>query len=387
MAELLIKGKQMVSGIPNETKCEGFFVAIEAGKIIDVGIGDASHLTKTNTTVVSLSDNQWLVPGFVDLHIHGGYGVDVMDHSDEGLQHLKQSLTREGTTSFLATTITQSISSIEEVIHQVTVHPNQGGAEIVGLHIEGPFINEVRKGAQPAQYIVDPAVELMKKWTDLAPGKIKQVTYAPEKPGGLELTTYLRKQAINPSIGHSDAHYDEIALAIDNGLNQATHLFNGMRPLHHREPGVVGTALLRDELDVELIADGIHIHPHMIQLAWKVKGTNRCLLITDSMRAKGLSDGMYELGGQDVQVKDGQATLEDGSLAGSILPMNEAITNMINFSGCTFEEAIQMATYNPARKINVLDRKGTIEVGKDADLVIWEDGKVVSTFCKGSHYS
>ncbi|UTR07778.1 N-acetylglucosamine-6-phosphate deacetylase [Alkalihalobacillus sp. LMS6] len=383
MTELILKGTRMLSGLPNQTSDDSFYVAVNQGKITEVGHTIPSHLQTEKTKVVTLEKSQQLIPGFIDIHIHGGYGVDVMDHSDKGLHHLKTSLPKEGTTSFLATTITQSTESIEQVITQVANYSNYNGSEILGLHIEGPFINEVRKGAQPATYILDPSVNQMERWNRLSKGTIKQVTYAPERPNGLALTDYLSKHNITPSIGHSDATFAEIEAALEKGLSQATHLFNGMRPLHHREPGVVGTALLMDGIDVELIADGIHIHPQMVQFAWKVKGTNSCLLITDSMRAKGLAEGTYDLGGQDVEVKDGQATLADGSLAGSILPMNDAIVNMMRFSGCTFAEAVQMATYNPAKKLNVLNRKGSIEVGKDADFVIWEDGKVIQTFCKG----
>jgi N-acetylglucosamine-6-phosphate deacetylase len=215
------------------------------------------------------------VPGFIDVHIHGINGADVMDATYDALNTMAQALPKEGTTSFLATTITQSIDTIEKSLINAAEYISQlqepGKAEILGIHLEGPFINKDRAGAQPAEFIIDPNIELFKRWNTLSKNKIKLVTLAPERPGGLEMVKYFKKYGIIASIGHSDATYEEAIEAIKAGANHVTHLFNRMRGLHHREPGVVGAALLQKELIAEIIVDGIHIVPEMVKLAFQQK--------------------------------------------------------------------------------------------------------------------
>ncbi|MCM3550074.1 N-acetylglucosamine-6-phosphate deacetylase [Alkalihalobacillus clausii] len=385
MASIVVTGGQLITGEPGCRKYEKGFLAINNGKITAVGVGNGDDYKNEDTVQITIPADAVVVPGFVDVHIHGGYGADVMDRTKDALQTMAANLPAEGTTAFLATTITQKHEHIEAAIENVVAYRRADKeAEIVGLHIEGPFINETKKGAQPLEYIVEPSVPIMKKWMNLAEGMIKQVTYAPEKRNGSELAAYLRSEGANPSIGHSDAVYSEMEQAVAAGANQVTHMYNGMRSLHHREPGVAGGALLLGELDIELIVDGIHIHPEMVKLAWKAKGTNQCLLITDSMRAKGLPDGAYDLGGQDVSVNDGRATLSDGTLAGSVLQMNKAVANMVAYTGCSLEQAVQMASYNPAKKIGIDAKKGSLAPGKDGDFtVLTKEGDVLYTYCLG----
>ena len=207
---------------------------------------------------------------------------------------------------------------------------------------------------------------------------------APEEDENFELVRYLKAEKIVPSIGHSDAVYEQVLSSIQAGVSHVTHLFNGMRGLHHRDPGVAGAALLHSELMAEMIVDGVHIHPEIVKLAFLQKGVDHIILITDSMRAKWLEDGISSLGGQKVIVRDGKALLENGALAGSTLKMNDAINNMMNFTGCSLQDVVKMASYNPAKQIGVLDKKGSIAKGKDADLVVLdENNQVVLTICKG----
>jgi N-acetylglucosamine-6-phosphate deacetylase len=311
-----------------------------------------------------------------------------MDATYDALNTMAQALPKEGTTSFLATTITQSVDTIERSLINAGGYINQlqesGKAEILGIHLEGPFVNKDRAGAQPVEFIIDPNVEVFKRWNTLAKNTIKLVTLAPERPGGLEMVKYLKKHGIIASIGHSDATYHEMVEAIKAGANHVTHLFNRMRGLHHREPGVVGAALLQKELIAEIIVDGIHIVPEMVKLAFQQKGKQGIILITDSMRAKCLNNGVYDLGGQAITVKDEKALLDSGTLAGSILKFSDGVKNMLKFTGCRLEDIIEMVSVNPAKQLNVYDRKGSIALGKDADIVLLNDqNEVALTYCRG----
>lgn len=329
-----------------------------------------------------------VIPGMIDIHIHGVNGADTMDATQDALKCMATALPREGTTSFLATTMTQEPEAIEKALinagQYISDEQPSGMAEILGIHLEGPFVNPKMAGAQPAQYMINPDVDIFKKWNELSNHHVKVVTLAPEQPGGSKLIRYLKEHEIVASIGHSDAIYDEMDQAITDGATQVTHLFNQMKKLHHREPGVVGAALLRDELKAEIIIDGIHVSPEIIKLAYKQKTQTGLLLITDSMRAKCLKNGTYDLGGQEVTVEDGKAVLADGALAGSTLKMGQALKNLLSYTKCSLEEAVEMASLNPAKQLNLHDKKGSIKVGKDADVVILnEENEVVMTICRG----
>ncbi|MFC7441463.1 N-acetylglucosamine-6-phosphate deacetylase [Laceyella putida] len=339
--------------------------------------------------VIELSEAHRIIPGMIDVHIHGAGGADTMDATVEALDTMAVHLAKEGTTSFLATTITQSHDNIEAALvnaaHYIEQHQAPGKAECVGVHLEGPFINKKRAGAQPPEYIVNPDREQFAKWQEMARGWIRLVTLAPEEPGGLELTRYLKETGVIASIGHSDACYHHVAEAIDAGLSHVTHLFNGMRGFHHREPGVAGAALLRDELMVEMIVDGIHIERNSVKVAYKQLTSERIVLITDSMRAKCLKSGTYDLGGQEVTVTETDARLADGTLAGSILKMKDAFKNMHHFVDCSIEQLIQMTAGNAAKELKLDDRKGSIAVGKDADIVVLDENlEVMMTICRGA---
>lgn len=354
-----------------------------------IGFGSLHELkNEQNAEVITLPGSFQAVPGFIDIHIHGVNGADTMDSTKEALEIMAASLPKEGTTSFLATTITQEIENIERAIKNagdyIKGQSPVGMAEIIGIHLEGPFVNVKKAGAQPHAHIIDPNLSLLKKWQKLADNNIKVVTLAPEQPGGIEMIKYLSEQGIVASLGHTDASYEQVMEAVSAGSRQVTHLFNQMRGLHHREPGTVGAALLHDELKAEIIADGVHVHPEMINLAYKQKQSNGLILITDAMRAKCLKNGKYDLGGQEVTVAEGKAVLQDGTLAGSILKMEKAFQNITLFTGCSIEEAVQMTSINPAKQLGIYDRKGSIQAGKDADIVILDEQlNVYMTFCRG----
>ncbi|MFT4416163.1 N-acetylglucosamine-6-phosphate deacetylase [Fredinandcohnia humi] len=362
------------------------YIEIEGNVIKSVGSMD-SFVPSDEKEIITFDNSYSLIPGMIDLHIHGAAGSDVMDAEPEALQTMAKALPREGTTSFLATTMTTSKADIEQALENIASYiPNQqpGDSEILGAHLEGPFLSPKRAGAQHPDNIIEPDIELFKKWQNASGDNIKLVTLAPERPGGLELTSYLKNNGVVASIGHSDAVYEEVEEAIRAGVTHATHLFNGMRGIHHREPGVAGAVLLHDEVTCEMIVDGIHIAPKMVTFAYKNKGPKGVILVTDAMRAKCLGAGTYDLGGQEVIVNEERAVLKDGTLAGSILKLNDAVRNMMEFSQCSLADIVQMTSGNPAKQIRVFDRKGSIKAGKDADVVVVNDKlEVVMTFCRG----
>ncbi|WP_248561109.1 N-acetylglucosamine-6-phosphate deacetylase [Niallia sp. NCCP-28] len=338
--------------------------------------------------IVEFPNSYKLIPGLIDIHIHGACNADVMDGTLQALEKMAETLPKEGTTSFLATTMTQQEQEIETALENAASYIGSqtkfGIAEVLGIHLEGPFIAAAKAGAQPLQAIKKPNVELFKKWQNIAGDHIKLVTLAPEEENGLDLVAYLKEAGVVASMGHTDALYEEVVKGIEAGVSHVTHLYNGMRGLHHRDPGVAGAALLHKELLVEMIVDGIHIHPQVVNLTYRQKGKEGIVLITDSMRAKWMDDGISSLGGQKVIVKDGKALLENGSLAGSTLKMDEGIRNMMNYTGCSLEEAVYMGSYNPAKQLGILHKKGSIKKGKDADLVVLNKGnEVVMTICNG----
>lgn len=350
---------------------------------------DTTDPLSTDEDVIryNLPKGSIILPGMIDIHIHGAAGADFMDGTQEALEIIAKHLPAEGTTSFLATTMTEETSVIHTALNSAANFIKQSrssAAEMLGIHLEGPFISPKRAGAQPASFIQEPDVHLFKKFQKSAEDRIKLVTLAPERDGGRELTKYLFSQGVIASIGHSDSSYVEVKDGIEAGISHVTHLFNGMRGMHHRDPGVAGAALLQGELKVEMIVDGVHASPEMIRLAYHSIGSDRAILITDSMRAKGLGEGTYTLGGQQVSVKADEARLIDGTLAGSILPMNVAVKNMLEYTDCSWSDIVKMTSENAAKELQIFERKGSLSVGKDADItVLTEECDVLMTFCRG----
>lgn len=357
--------------------------AIVNGKIIMPDKVLENKVLVFNKQIVEISDEvpanhemidargNYVAPGLIDVHVHGSCGADTMDQSVEAIQTISEGIVKNGVTSFLPTTMTMSPEDIYGALKVVRecMSKEFDGAKVMGAHMEGPFINAIYKGAQPEQYIVKPSYKFIEDYTDV----IKLVSYAPEMDDDYSFTKEVKdKTDITLSIGHTNATYDQAMEAIDYGVSHVTHLFNAMTPLNHREPGVVGAALTSD-CYCEVIADKIHINKSLFQFVLDNKGKHKVVLITDSMRAGCMKDGKYDLGGQDVYVKDGAARLESGSLAGSVLTLNKAVYNFLQNTNATINEAIHMASLNPATSIGIDDYKGSLHVGKDADISIFDE--------------
>lgn len=336
-------------------------------------------------TLHAYPKDHYLIPGLIDMHVHGANGYDVMDGTEEALTALCSALAAEGVTGFLATTMTVTNAHLETVLQAIATRlPSPEGAAILGVHLEGPFLANAKIGAQNEALTQLPNIDLITKWQKLAQGAIKVVTVAPELPDAIPFIKELRSMGMSVATGHTNATYAETMEAVSAGCSQATHLFNAMRGITQREPGAAGALLLADKVIAELICDGIHVHPAIVDLAFRVKGRDRLLLVTDAMRAKCMGDGRYDLGGQDVIVKKGRATLEDGTIAGSTLQLPQAIRHMSEYAHCSLEDAVRMAAYNPARTLGLSDRKGSISLGKDADLVVLDSTfKVLLTMRAG----
>ena len=309
-----------------------------------------------------------VIPGFIDVHSHGGYGYDSMDASPEEIDRMVRLMSaKEGITSYFCTTMTQTYDRIEQAMENIRKAAERNPV-IQGIHLEGPFISVNYKGAQDPSYIKTPDEKVLAHWNEISGGRIRIVTYAPEEASE-EFENWCLSNRIVPSAGHSNATYDELCAS---RARHVTHLYNAQRGLNHREPGVTGYGLLTDGVNTELICDGIHIRPQMIALAHKVKGSGGIELITDSMRAKGMPEGKSELGGQTVYVKDGTARLEDGTIAGSVLTYITAFRNIMKFTGGGLEDAVKMSSVNQAREFG-LTQKGEIKAGRDADFVILDE--------------
>lgn len=342
---------------------------------------------KNEEGLQALPEEYVVVPGFIDEHVHGAAGSDAMDGTMEDLGKIANALASEGTTAFLATTMTQSPENITKALKAVKAYRElspESGAEILGVHLEGPFISKDFVGAQPIEYLAKPSVEVFKKYQDASGDCVRIVTLAPEVEGSTELIKYLVSQNIVASIGHTNATYVDVKKAVEVGATNLTHTYNAMKPLHHREVGTVGSGFLFDELNCECICDGIHVSGPAIQLLHKNKPADKMTLITDAMRAKHMPDGVSELGGQVVIVKNGEARLENGTLAGSVLKMNNAVKNVMKFLNLPLEEVVKLASQNPAKNLGVFDQMGSIKEGKRADFVILDkDLNVVQTVRNG----
>lgn len=316
----------------------------------------------------------YVMPGLIDLHIHGYLGEDASDGSYDGLKKMAEGIVKNGVTSFLPTTMTVSYDELRAAFAQIRklVKDSEAtdwqGAQALGVNAEGPFINPTRKGAQAAEPIRPGDAAFLKEYRDI----LRMFTIAPEMPGNLQCIRELADSGVLVSMGHTDANYDQAREGIEAGVRHVTHLFNAQTPLMHRDPGVVGAALTDDRVSCELIADTFHIHKGLFPLVAKLKG-DKLVLITDCTRAGGLADGEYTLGGQPIYVKGIECRLADGTIAGSVLRLNEAVRNMLDNTDLPVHAAVGMASLSPACAIGVEARKGSLEAGKDADIVLADD--------------
>ncbi|MEC0182631.1 N-acetylglucosamine-6-phosphate deacetylase [Paenibacillus peoriae] len=352
----------------------------------------ASHTdgTAEAASMVRL-EGGYLLPGFIDIHVHGGNGEDFMDSNPRVLDTITSFHGSQGTTAMLATTMTAPKERIDRVLGEVHAYMAQPmpHAQLEGVHLEGPFISPNWPGAQNPQHIVPPNLAWMAEWEQRYPGLVRQLTLAPEREGALELIPWLRSHGITAALGHTDATYEEVEQAAAAGLNHAVHAFNAMTPLHHRKPGAAGAVLADPRIEAEVIADGIHVHPAAISLLAKLKQNHNLILITDAMSATGLEDGHYTLGDLPVIVQDGVARLEDGvTLAGSTLTMIEGFRFLVQQVGLSIPEASQMASLNPARSLDIHDRTGSLEAGKQADILLLDaDLNLQGVWIKGMRQS
>ncbi len=335
----------------------------------------------------------YIYPGFIDIHTHGSCGFDTNDGEPEGLKNWVLNVTEEGVTSILPTTVTQMPEVLKKAVSNVASVTIEGyeGAEILGIHLEGPFIDSSKKGAQPEEAIARPSVEQFIEYQKAAKGLIKYITLSPEHDEDFALTRYCSNNGVTVSAGHSSAEFETILYAMANGVSSMTHVYNGMTGLHHSEPGMVGAALILDGLYGALIGDGMHASQDAVKLFFDRKGKDHGILITDSLRAKHCPrGGVYDLGGHEIEInEDGLALLKGtNTIAGSTLSMNKGLKFLIEEAKVTPSFAINAATINPARALKVADRKGKIAAGYDADIAVLDkEYEVIGTFCRGQFFT
>nr|WP_318403386.1 N-acetylglucosamine-6-phosphate deacetylase [Photobacterium leiognathi] len=342
------------------------YVIVNDGKI------EAITETKPLDCDVTELEGQTLVPGFIDIHIHGRAGADVMDATPQALQTIADALPKTGVVAWVGTTVTapwQDIINALQQVREFCQQPKQVGAKLLGSFLEGPYFTEAYRGSHPTQYLQVPSIAALAELKEVAGDSLIRVALAPEYQGSDEAIQWLTAEGIKTSIAHTSANFEQVTTAHQHGADCGVHLFNGMSGLHHREPGCAGAVLFHDML-VELIADGIHVHPVMMQLAYRMKGYQQLALITDCMRAGGLSDGKYQLGAQMITVTNGEARTDDGSLAGSTCSLDQALRNMIMLAGVPEWEAVQMATSVPAKYVGIDDKLGFIKPGYNASFAL-----------------
>lgn len=379
MTRIMLKGKQIIT--PSEV-INGGAIIVADGKIEAIL---REFPEECEIPTIELADGIF-APGFIDLHLHGCNGYDVMDGAYESLNGMSTYLASTGTTSFLATTVTATHEDIIKAVHATRECKQRGteGAQLVGVHLEGPFINILQKGAQNPECIRTPDLEELKCYIDLLQEDLKLITMAPELDVDDRMIKLAKKSGITVSVGHSCCTYEAAIKAFDAGVTHGTHLFNGMNALHHREPGLVGALLTDNRVSTEVIADGIHVHPGAIRLVLAAKGPEKTVLVTDCIRAGNLPDGEYTSGGLTIRVENGIARTKQGNLAGSTLSMIRAVENVVKLCNVPLEQAVHLASRNPANVIGLGQRKGTIEVGKDADLIaITENFEVLLSVIEG----
>lgn len=327
-----------------------------------------------------------VIPGMIDVHIHGSGGAGMADGSRESLQTISSTIARQGTTSFLGTAlVTPETGHAHLAIAGQYVGQDLGGANLLGIHLEGPFISRKQRGGIHLASIYPPTEEALAELIEITGGTLKMMTIAPEVEGGLDMVARLIHHGIIPSLGHSHATYDEARTAFDAGVSHVTHIFNTMPSLHHRNPGPIPAIFERPEVTVQIISDGIHLDKEIVNFIYRQLGGERCVLITDGMLACGLPEGRYEYYGREFDTTGGAARYLDGTLIGSTQSLHQMMTHFMTFTGCSLETAVNTVTINPARVLGIAHRKGFLEAGKDADIVVLDsDGTIWATVVAGT---
>ncbi len=369
-------------------------ILVEDGKISEISARSLKD-APGHTSLVDFGD-AILVPGFVDIHIHGGAGLDLMRAMPSELPRLGKFLTTHGVTGYFPTTVAAPLDAtcaalgrLADAIETAANTPpdhQASQARPLGIHLEGPFLSHKRRGVHPPECLVTPTLEVFERLWQAARGHVCMLTIAPEIPGAIEVIAEAARRNVCVSIGHSDADMPTARNAVKAGARHATHTFNAMRPLDHREPGILGEVLSNDQLTADMIVDGIHVDPAVVQVFLRAKGRERAVLITDSISATGMPDGRYQLGPIEVDVKDGKCT-SNGSLAGSVLTMDRAVRNVTKFSDWTLRDAVQAATLNPARAVGLGAHHGVLAPGAHADVtVLSRSGEVLKTVVRGQGF-
>jgi N-acetylglucosamine-6-phosphate deacetylase len=356
-------------------------ILIENGTISQIGqINHPTDIYKTLDAQGSI-----VSPGFIDVHIQGAGGADVLDASPEALKAISQTCARFGTTSFLATTVFKPEKKNEHLaVAAEHFGRDIGGANLLGIHLEGPFISTRKRGMIQTDCICRPSMQVIDEILNITNGRLTMMTIAPELPDCMQIIQRLTDSGIIPSFGHSSATYEQTLDGFNVGISHVTHLFNAMPTLHHRMPGPLAAIFQTDHVTAQLICDGVHIHPAIVKLAYEILGPKRIIPITDGMQALGLGDGQFIYNGIEYESKDGTARYKDGTLIGTALGQSQLLERLINITGCPLEEAIKTVTQRPAQLLGIDDRKGSIETGKDADLVLLDrDCSVRATIVSG----
>lgn len=370
---------------------------IKNGLVFDLDKGFVERELYTNKTLIAENSGDditvdasdcYVIPGLVDVHFHGAVGEDFSDATPEGLQKMADFELSEGVTYICPAGMTLLEDQLTKICKNVAAHraKNPKGAEVVGAHLEGPFLSMAKKGAQNGDFLHAPDIDMLRRLQEAAEGCVKLVTVAPEEPNGIEFVREAVKDGITVSIGHTTANYDIASEAYRAGASQATHLYNGMPPLHHREPGVIGAAFDAPHARAELICDGIHIHEAVVRATFQLFTPKRMVLISDSLRATGMPDGIYPFGGQEIEVHGNRATIagHPETLAGSVTSLMGCVRKAVEF-GIPLADAVRAASYNPAQAIKIDDRAGSLDIGKEASIVLLnkEDLSVRTIIFKG----
>lgn len=351
-------------------------VKIENGKITDIGVLDGDEVID--------ADGKYVVPGFVDIHSHGAIGVDTMDKDSDSIERMCEFYSSHGVTTLFPTTTTAKHEDTKKAVIAVnSVDKDKCPVSLRGIHIEGPYLDVKRAGAHPHDLLKAPDIEELKEYVALNGDNVVYMTVAPELDGAIDFIKEASKLGVKVSIGHSETDSETVKRALGAGAVSFTHTFNAMTPIHHREPGVVGVALMSDAY-AEFICDGEHLHPDIVALSYKVKTSDRFILVTDSMQAAGMPDGEYMLGELMTYVVDGVARIKEGNLAGSTANLHNCMLNLMKFAGASLEDALLCATRNPALVSGIYDKVGSVDVGKDADILILDsDLSIDKTISRG----
>jgi len=365
---------------------------VDDGRIVEVAARSGQQVP----TGVQLYDfgDYWIMPGYIDLHIHGGAGYDVMDGNCDALPAVEQFLVRHGVTGYFPTTVTAPVDltlrSLERLANTIEDRESGNKKEVqaralpLGIHLEGPFISHERRGVHPPEYLLKPTLAMFERFWQASRGRIRVMTIAPELENASEVIAEAARRGVLVSLGHSDADFATAQRGIAAGARHATHAFNAMRPLGHRSPGILGAVLVDDSISADMIVDGIHVDPPVVKLFARAKGHERAVLITDAISATGMPNGRYRLGSFEVDVLDGKCTGPGGTLAGSVLTMDRAVQNLMQFAEWNLWQAASTASRNPARVVGVAN-KGNIAIGADADfIVLTSEGEVRRTFVGGT---